>query len=817
MSTRTAEPSGRSGAEAVGASKVVAFYGFRGGSGRTTALTHVAAALAARGRTVVAVDLDLEAPGLGTVLRCGDSVEGKGSLALLRAAELADSPDDERLRIAPHLVAVGADLPPIRVIPAGRLGPQYYAQLDLLNPALWHVMDGPSPLRLLFERIRAELEPDFILADCRTGLAPLTATAVFHEADVVVACFSASRQSHDGARAFTRALEAAQRQRGGRPSALLVPTMFVETDGGLTRRDELVSALEAATAPATEAGVEDPLLSDEPAMIVAEGIPFRTSLSVSYVLAAGYVQVAGRAYEPLVAALDLATREDAAVTAPDLSRIDTQAVLRELDEGIRGLPFAEEVRPHQVVEWFLPPASLHAILAPSTYYVVGGKGSGKSWLYRRMLAGSPPLDPEQTFIRGHGPEGGGSRDEDFPPDELRELDRALRGGRDEWAPAFWRIRAAATLLRWAPAELSKRALTTVPPRERSQWEPLRQPQRALRVAVVNALRAQSSIPRSEQLLLAIDELLRASPRSRAVLAYDALDTGFGSSETDLHRRERFVGGLVSALEGLRGRLHAIGFKVMLREDVFSQFAMQNKSHLRPATIELLWRAVDVWKLALSVATRSGEYRRLVRSIDPSAAELAWPDDEARLTRLLEPLWGARMERGRKISPTTFVQRRTADGQDRLFPRTLVEMLRHAVAHERTRDQALADRVLSSAALQDGYRAASHLRLDDLRAEYTQVSPYLEALRGLNPTSTRNQLRAAMQNQLRAGSGPHRKAKGAPAGALHAGPGGWNKVVDRLVEIGVLREYKRATGEAGEPKYEVALLYRPALGVRLVGV
>src|SRR5579885_3875658 len=38
--------------------RTISFYSFKGGVGRTTALTHVAALLAMRGRRVVAVDLD---------------------------------------------------------------------------------------------------------------------------------------------------------------------------------------------------------------------------------------------------------------------------------------------------------------------------------------------------------------------------------------------------------------------------------------------------------------------------------------------------------------------------------------------------------------------------------------------------------------------------------------------------------------------------------------------------------------------------------------------------------------------------------------
>jgi cellulose biosynthesis protein BcsQ len=802
----------------VGPKPIVAFYGFRGGSGRTTALSHVAATLAARGRTVVAIDLDFEAPGLATVLGCEQLEDNRGALALLRAAEVIEDANDERLKIAPHLVSAATGLPPIRVVPAGRLGPNYYRDLDLLNPSLWHVMDGPSPLHMLIQRVRQELEPDYLLIDCRTGLAPLTATALFHEADLVVACFSATRQSHEGAREFVGTLRAAQQRRGGLPSALLVPTMFVETDEGLSRRGDLVEAMARATqATATGGAGDDPDLVEDPIVIVGEGVPFRTSLSVTDVLVNSYEHVAGRSYDSLIEALD----RTVGVSVQDLNSrtpsFDSQKVLQDLDDQIRGLAFAEDVPPEQIVQWFLPPAAMSSILAPSTFYIVGAKGSGKSWLYTRMLTSAPPLDPEQKFLIGHGPHPRERQDADFSPEAFRSIEKILAKSGGAGKATFWRVRAAAVLLREMSPELASRALAMFPAPERKMWEPLAKHSIALYDAVRSALSQRDCAVRSERLLPNIDSVLLGSHRTRMVLVYDALDTGFGSSGADLTRRQSFVVGLVEALEGLRGSLRAIGFKVMLREDVFHQLDIQNKSHLRTATTELVWRPVDVWKLALTVAVRSKEYERVVHSLDGTISTATWPDDEKRLTRLLAPLWGAQMEGGRTVASTTFVQRRTADGQDRLFPRTLVEMLRSAVEYELKRGQPPSDRVLSSAGLQEGYRSASRQRLDDLKAEYRQVSPYLEALAGMNPTATRTTLRIVMQNKMRKRGHSKSAPKAAAPATLHLGPGGLNKVVDRLLEIGVLKEYKRATGDSGEPKYEVALLYRPALGVRLVGV
>ena len=57
---------------------IVTFYSFKGGVGRTMALANTAVSLAQRGRRVLAVDFDLEAPGLDTfdVFRRQEEVPG---------------------------------------------------------------------------------------------------------------------------------------------------------------------------------------------------------------------------------------------------------------------------------------------------------------------------------------------------------------------------------------------------------------------------------------------------------------------------------------------------------------------------------------------------------------------------------------------------------------------------------------------------------------------------------------------------------------------------------------------------------------------
>lgn len=132
----------------------IAFYGFRGGSGRTTALAHIAAMLAGDGRSVVAIDLDVEAPGLHHVLGCPTPTSGRGSVALLRAA--ITRPDDpDALRLTEHVTKAAIDVAgTLRVIPAGPIDERYLLDLDDLAVPLWHLLEGHGPIGALVARVK---------------------------------------------------------------------------------------------------------------------------------------------------------------------------------------------------------------------------------------------------------------------------------------------------------------------------------------------------------------------------------------------------------------------------------------------------------------------------------------------------------------------------------------------------------------------------------------------------------------------------------------------------------------------------------------
>lgn len=808
------DPTQKSTAEELPSSTppVVAFYGFRGGAGRTTTLAHVCALLAARQVQVVAIDLDLEAPGLHHVLGCPAPEEDRGVLALLRAAAVEGASD--AIRLAPHVVRSGLDSgTPVRVIPAGRLSERYLDRLEDLGVPLWHVADGPSPLEMVVQQVKDELRPQIIFLDCRTGLSDLSASAMFHVADVVVCFVPVSEQALDGLEVFLKAAKAGMLKRHGRPELLIVPSMVPEGPEGRRRLDEwLVREIEtryASIVLGTKLTDENAEAVGELVPVVRDGIEYRRGIALADHIRNDFVQRSAGLYQPLLSHLE--TLVGVTHHSPQ-QPVASPKILTELIQkaDLKNLAFAESTPPEAIVKKFIQPSDFKALVDRGTWYVVGAKGAGKTWLWTYLLSevgGS--TSPEMTYLAAHGP---GSAL--LSANALRELerDKSIRMIPRHVHGALWLLYAAKRLLTKFGG-----LLPTVVGGLRGDEKALIQSlmeadERGFQDALGRTLTCDRVGSLAEHVIRTLDQALLTSAATPVTLLYDGLDVGFGSDEKAIEMRARYVNALVETIEPLRGAFKRVFFKLFLREDIFSDLVIQNQSHLAAATVELRWEPRDLWVLALNLLSESPGYLEVIRGIDATASPASWPQEDERRQRLLEPLWGAQMEAGNKISTALFVQRRTADGKGRLFPRTLVQLLAAAVEHQQT-IEARQDRVLRSAAIQSGYKKASEKRVDDLRKEYAGVSEYLDGLKGMTPTGTEAQIRDHIRKRSRRSS-----AKGGvTAGALQAGPGGWHKVIERFLEMGVLREYRRGRGDDGSTKYEIALLYRPGLGIKAFGL
>ena len=154
---------------------IVLFYSFKGGVGRSTALAATALRFAALGDRVVALDADLDAPGVASLLPAHDGATAQWGIVdylLERRVCRETEPDagDYCHRYADARALVEED---ILVYPAGTFNEGYVDKLARIDYG--NQPDGSThPFVALLEHIRNEHEPHWILIDARAGLGEMS-------------------------------------------------------------------------------------------------------------------------------------------------------------------------------------------------------------------------------------------------------------------------------------------------------------------------------------------------------------------------------------------------------------------------------------------------------------------------------------------------------------------------------------------------------------------------------------------------------------------------------------------------------------------
>ncbi|HEX9940346.1 MAG TPA: tetratricopeptide repeat protein [Longimicrobium sp.] len=217
--------------------KVVTFYSYKGGTGRSMAMANVAWILASRGKRVIMLDWDLEAPGLHRYfypflldreLRSTEGLIDFFSDFVLEAATHRPGDGD------PHWYMRYADLVEYAVtlewkrfgggrldlVPAGRQGPAYSTRVNSFDwQGFYDRLGGGAFLEAVKEGLREKY--DYILIDSRTGVSDTAGICTVQMPDVLVVCFTLNNQSIDGALAVA---ESVFMQRKGDIRVLPVPT-----------------------------------------------------------------------------------------------------------------------------------------------------------------------------------------------------------------------------------------------------------------------------------------------------------------------------------------------------------------------------------------------------------------------------------------------------------------------------------------------------------------------------------------------------------------------------------------------------------------
>lgn len=180
--------------------RIVTFYSYKGGVGRSMLLANVGALLARWNRRILLIDFDLEAPGLDQFFRSfisGSLRSTPGIVDMLGAVARDESPNWRNF-------VTKVKLPEGRVLDllhAGRNDESYAQALAGLN---WERMFKEQELGRFLENWRNDMIGasgyDYVLVDSRTGITDIGGICTIHLPDVIVGLVTTTSQSLAGLR-----------------------------------------------------------------------------------------------------------------------------------------------------------------------------------------------------------------------------------------------------------------------------------------------------------------------------------------------------------------------------------------------------------------------------------------------------------------------------------------------------------------------------------------------------------------------------------------------------------------------------------------
>jgi FxsC-like protein len=237
--------------------KIITFYSYKGGTGRSMALANVAWILASAGKRVLVLDWDLEAPGLHRYfhpfLPDTELTSSEGLIDFMidfvaEAVTPSEGTDPDwyipHANILRYAFSLNWEFPKpgtLDFVPAGRQGPDYAIRVNSFNWQRFYEDLGGGVFLEAAKQSMAEY--DYVLIDSRTGVSDTSGICTIQMPDLLVVCFTLNSQSIDGAAAVADSVQQQRLKENGEPGLQIFPVpMRVER----AEKQKLELALEDA-------------------------------------------------------------------------------------------------------------------------------------------------------------------------------------------------------------------------------------------------------------------------------------------------------------------------------------------------------------------------------------------------------------------------------------------------------------------------------------------------------------------------------------------------------------------------------------------
>ena len=199
--------------------RVITFYSYKGGTGRSMLVANIAWLLAMSDKRVLVVDWDLEAPGVHRyfhpLLEDKELLQTEGLLDFLEKlrtrAAMSEGPlAEEEVDVLEYITLLNwpadsgvswekfGENAGIDLLSAGRQGPLYGSRLNAFSFVDFYTkLGGSRLLGIVREQMRSVY--DYVLIDSRTGVGDTSGICTVEMPDTLVICFTFNDQSIFGA------------------------------------------------------------------------------------------------------------------------------------------------------------------------------------------------------------------------------------------------------------------------------------------------------------------------------------------------------------------------------------------------------------------------------------------------------------------------------------------------------------------------------------------------------------------------------------------------------------------------------------------
>lgn len=466
---------------------------------------------------------------------------------------------------------------------------------------------------------------------------------------------------------------------------------------------------------------------------------------------------------------------------------------RRILEALETLAYREaENNPRNVTESFLPLKVHRLALRPEVVLIRGGRGAGKSALFRLLASGKSTESLRRFF-----------GDERLP--DARWVDAFAQSSRhpsetalDDWAGeaskddlrTFWLAHLVLRLNEAGVGDLRP------PAQLQAAWQERRSDPRFFMPYARQA---------AGELTAALDQLdASLAKEERLVFAtYDHLDR-LGQFLPIL--RERYVAALLALWLSFANRYQHLRTKVFLRDDILDagEASFADASKLRARSVSIEWDVESLYRVGVRhMAAASEELRGWVQKVGgglelPNDAEFGWmPGDMPERTQkaFAERLAGEVMGSGSNKGYTyRWIPNRIQDAQRRIVPRSMLSILGFAAKSAIQRPLGKGNRLVRPSDLYAALEGTSKERVREISEEYPAVRR-LENLRGLHVMLEKGQVVERVARPV------DRETGGVPTNG--------EAVFDELIRLGVLKV--RTDGRVDVPD-----IYRSGFGIKRRG-